>query len=57
MPQLRVIFARLLHRPPSGLAEILEEVNEVLRRNEEARIYHYVQSHGRFPPSRRKPES
>lgn len=57
MPQLRVIFARLLHRPPSGLAAILEEVNDVLRRSEEARIYHWVETHGRFPPSRKKPDS
>jgi len=52
-----MIFARLLHRPPSGLAAILEEVNEVLQRNEEARIYHYLHHHGRFPPPRRRPDS
>jgi hypothetical protein len=52
-----VIFARLLHRPPGGLAAILEEVNDVLRRNEEARIYHWIKTHGKFPPSRRKPDS
>jgi hypothetical protein len=57
VPQLRVFFARLLHRPPSRLAAILAEVNDVLRRNEEARIYHWVETHGRFPPSRRKPDS
>ena len=57
MRQLRVIFARLLHRPPSGLAAILEEVNDVLRRSEEARIYHWVENHGRLPPSRKKPDS
>lgn len=52
-----MIFARLLHRPPTGLEAILEEVNDVLRRSEEARIYHWVDAHGRFPPSRRKPDS
>jgi hypothetical protein len=57
VPQLRVIFARLLHRPPNGLADILEEVNDVLRRTEEARIYHWLENHGQFPPSRRKPDS
>ena len=54
---MRVLFARLLHRPPSGLEVILEEVNDVLRRNEEARIYHWIKTHGKFPPSRRKPDS
>jgi hypothetical protein len=52
-----MIFAQLLHRPPNGLAAILEEVNDVLRRSEEARIYHWVNTHGQFPPSRRKPDS
>jgi len=47
-----MIFARLLHRPPSGLAAILEEVNDVLRRTEEARIYHWIETHGEFPPPR-----
>lgn len=54
---MRALFARLLHRRPSGLVEILAEVNDVLRRTEEARIYHWVETHGRFPPSRRKPDS
>jgi len=57
VPQLRALFARLLHRRPSGLGEVLAEVNDVLRRTEEARIYHWVETHGRFPPSRRKPDS
>ena len=56
MPQLRVIFARVLHRPPTTLAGILEEVNVVLRRTEEARIYHWVDATGEFPPSRREPD-
>jgi hypothetical protein len=57
VPRLRVLFARLLDRRPSGLADLLEEVNEVLRRNEEARIYHWLKTHGKYPPSRRKPDS
>jgi hypothetical protein len=57
LPQLRVLLARLLHRPPSGWAAILAEVNAVLRRNEEARIYHWIDAHGKLPPSRRKPDS
>jgi hypothetical protein len=52
-----MIFARLLHRPPSGLTAIVEEVNDVLRRTEEARIYHWIETHGEFPPSRLKPDS
>ena len=56
MPQLRVMFARLLHPPPKGLVNILNDINDVLRRNEEARIYHWVGTHGEFPPSRRKPD-
>lgn len=54
---MRVLFARLLHRPPSGLAAILAEVNDVLRRNEEARLYHWIDAQGKLPPSRRKPDS
>jgi hypothetical protein len=57
VPQLRVIFARLLHRPPTGLEAILEEVNATLRRTEEARIHHWIATCGEFPPSRRKPDS
>ena len=56
MPQLRVIFAWVLHRRPTTLAEILEEVSDVLRRTEEARIYHWVNATGEFPPSRRAPD-
>jgi hypothetical protein len=54
---LRVIFGRLLFRPPTGLQAIMEEVNAVLQRSEEARIYHWVNTHGEFPPSRREPDS
>ena len=57
MPQLRVIFAWVLHRQPTTLAGILAEVNDVLRRTEEARIYHWVNATGDFPPSRREPDS
>jgi hypothetical protein len=54
---VRVIVARVLHRRPQTLAEILEEVNRVLRRTEEARIYHWHKQHKKFPPRRRKPVS
>jgi len=56
VPQLRVIFAWVLHRRPTTLAGILEEVNDVLRRTEEARIYHWFTTTGKFPPSRHEPE-
>ena len=56
MPQLRVIFAWVLQRRPTTLAGILEEVNDVLRRTEEARIYHWFNTTGEFPPSRREPD-
>jgi len=56
VPQLRVIFAWVLERRPTTLAGILEEVNAVLRRTEEARIYHWVNATGEFPPSRRAPD-
>jgi hypothetical protein len=54
VPQLRVIFAWVLERRPTTLAGILAEVNAVLRRTEEARIYHWVDATGEFPPSRRE---
>jgi hypothetical protein len=57
VPPLRLIFARLLCRPAEDLETILEEVNAVLRRTEEARIYHWRRTTGRFPPPRRRPDS
>jgi hypothetical protein len=42
----------LSDRPPTP-KEIAEKVTEVLRRNEEARIYHWYQQAKRFPPRRR----
>jgi hypothetical protein len=56
VPQLRVIFAWVLERRPTTLAGIVAEVNTVLRRTEEARIYHWVNATGEFPPSRRTPD-
>jgi hypothetical protein len=56
VPQLRVIFAWMLERRPTTLAGIVAEVNTVLRRTEEARIYHWVDATGEFPPSRREPD-
>jgi hypothetical protein len=56
VPQLRVIFAWVLERRPKTLAGLLAVVNDVLRRTEEARIYHWVKVTGEFPPSRREPD-
>jgi hypothetical protein len=57
VPQLRLIFARQLFRPAEDLETIVAEVNAVLRRTEEARIYHWRQTTGRFPPPRGRPDS
>lgn len=50
--QVRQIFTRLLRRPPPSVEQIAWEINCVLRRNEEARIYHYLAQTGNFPPPR-----
>ena len=52
-----MIFAWVLEHRPTTLAGILEEVNAVLRRTEEARIYHWVNATGEFPPSRHEPDN
>jgi hypothetical protein len=56
VPQMHEVFARLLRPDPPGAARIAEEVTRVLRRNEEARIYHWYASTGRFPPRRGQPD-
>jgi hypothetical protein len=50
--QTREIFTRLLRNPPPSPEQIADEINRVLRRNEEARIYHWHQATGKFPPRR-----
>jgi len=56
VPQLREVFARsLLPEPPSS-RKIAEEVSRVLRRSEEARIYHWYKATGKFPPRRGQPD-
>lgn len=47
---------RLLRPEPASAARIAEEVSRVLRRNEEARIYHGYAKTGRFPPRRGQPD-
>jgi hypothetical protein len=55
--QLRQVFTRLLRRPAPGPEQVAQEINSVLRRNEEARIYHYLQRTGSYPPPRPRDDS
>ena len=50
------VFARLLQPNPPGPSRIAAEVSRVLRRNEEARIYHWHAATGKFPPRREPPD-
>ena len=50
--QLREIFTGLLGRPRPTARQIADEINRVLRRNEEARIYHWYARTGTYPPPR-----
>jgi hypothetical protein len=52
VPQVREIFSALLRHPPPSPRRIARVVSDVLRRNQEARIYHWHASTGRFPPPR-----
>jgi predicted RecB family nuclease len=54
--QMREVFARLLQPKPPSARQIAEEVSQVLRRNEEARIYHWHKATGKFPPQRVQPD-
>ena len=56
MPQLREVFARLLQPDPPSPRQIAEEVSRVLRRTEEARIYHWYKATKKFPPRRVGPD-
>ena len=56
VPQMREVFARLLRPDPPSAARIAQEVSRVLRRNEEARIYHWYAKTGQFPPRRGQPD-
>jgi hypothetical protein len=51
-----VIFARLLRKPPPSPEQIVEEINSVLVRNEESRIYHWWKQHKKLPPRRQAPD-
>ena len=54
--QLREVFARLLQPDPPSARQIAEAVSQVLRRTEEARIYHWYAATRRFPPRRGRPD-
>jgi hypothetical protein len=52
VPQVHELFSRLLRDPPPTARQIADAVTAVLRRNEEARIYHYHAATGKYPPRR-----
>jgi hypothetical protein len=53
--QVRQIFSALLRDPPREPERIAEQVNQVLRRNEESRIYAWHHTTKEFPPRRPTP--
>ena len=55
--QVREVFARLLRVPAPGADRIATEVSRVLRRKEEARIYHWHAANAAFPPRRARPDT
>ena len=56
-PQVHAIFSDLLRNPAPSPAQIAAKISEVLRRNEEARIYAWHQRTGGYPPLRPLAES
>ena len=53
--QMRAIFTELLRKHPPTAREIADAVHRVLRRSEEARIYHWYSRTRTFPPRRLRP--
>ena len=49
---LREVFSRVLALGRLTLEGIVQELNETLRRTEEARIYHWMANTGKYPPRR-----
>jgi len=49
---LREVFSRVMALGRLTLEGIVREMNEVLQRTEEARIYHWVANTGKYPPRR-----
>jgi len=56
VPQVRELMAALLWGSASDVSGIAAKVSRVLRRNEEARIYHWYSRKRQFPPRRTKPD-
>jgi len=56
-PPVRSIFSDLLRDPPPSAARIARKVSQVLRRNEEARIYAWHAITDGYPPPRPLRES
>ena len=50
VPQVREIFTQLLRHPAPSPRQVVREITAVLLRNQEARIYHWHATTGRFPP-------
>ena len=55
--QVRRVFTGLLRHPAPTPEDIAADVSRVLRRNEEARIYHWHKATGKFPPRRVDPDT
>jgi hypothetical protein len=55
--QVRELFTRQLRVPAPSPERIAEEVTRVLRREEEARIYHRHAATEAFPPRRPSPDT
>jgi hypothetical protein len=49
---LREVFSRIIELGQVTVANIIREVNATLRRKEEARIYYWVHTEQKYPPSR-----
>jgi len=52
---LREVFSRVLALERLTLGTIVRELNATLRRTEEARIYHWIENTGKYPPRRMEP--
>jgi SRSO17 transposase len=52
---LREVFSRVLAFGRLTLESVVQELNETLRRTEEARIYHWIANTGTYPPRRSVP--
>ncbi len=55
VPQVRAVFTELLKEPRPNADRVADVVSQVLRRKEEARLYHWQRATGHFPPRRPRP--